>query len=57
MNDINTLVKETKGYSGADLKNLFAEAALIPLREIKDITKIDASSIRGLHLVDFITAI
>lgn len=30
--DIDELVKVTQGYSGADLKNLSVEAAMIPLR-------------------------
>ena len=47
----------TKGYSGSDLKQLSSEAAMIPLREITDITNIDANSIRSTGLPDFKVAI
>jgi SpoVK/Ycf46/Vps4 family AAA+-type ATPase len=30
--DINSLVKKTKGFSGADLYNLCSEASMVPLR-------------------------
>jgi SpoVK/Ycf46/Vps4 family AAA+-type ATPase len=43
----------TKGYSGADLKALSAEAAMIPLRSIEDIENVDISNIRPLTLDDF----
>lgn len=43
----------TKGYSGADLKALFAEAAMIPLRSILDIENVDINSIRPLTIDDF----
>lgn len=33
-NEIDDLVDETKGYSGSDLKKLFTEAAMIPVREL-----------------------
>jgi len=46
--DIEELVKLTKGYSGADLKSLSAEAAMIPLRSIEDIANIDIDNIRPL---------
>lgn len=36
----------TKGYSGADLKNLSVEAAMIPLRSIVDIASVDINKIR-----------
>ena len=38
--DIEELIKLTKGYSGADLKSLCAEAAMIPLRSIEDIENV-----------------
>lgn len=43
----------TRGYSGADLKNLCQEAAMMPLRSITDITNIDAAHIRATELQDF----
>eukprot|EP00347_Sterkiella_histriomuscorum_P022391 403330656 len=50
---INTLVELTKGYSGADLKTLGTEAAMIPLRQISDISNISIDDIRPLDLSDF----
>ena len=47
----------TKGYSGSDLKGLSAEAAMLPLREITDITTCDAATIRPTGLKDFIEAL
>lgn len=43
----------TKGYSGADLKALVAEAAMIPLRSISDIVNVNAADIRPINLSDF----
>jgi SpoVK/Ycf46/Vps4 family AAA+-type ATPase len=43
----------TKGYSGADLKALSTEAAMMPLREITDVQNCDVSNIRPLKLKDF----
>ena len=51
--DIDELILLTKGYSGADLKALSAEAAMIPLRSIEDIEKVDIDNIRPLVLSDF----
>ena len=50
---IDELVQLTRGYSGADLKVLCQEAAMMPLRSITDIVNIDASRIRATNLVDF----
>ena len=50
---IDELVTLTQGYSGADLKSLCAEAAMIPLRSIEDIEKVDIDNIRALYLDDF----
>lgn len=44
--DIEELVKMTKGFSGADLKNLSVEAAMIPLRSLVDIASVDVNNIR-----------
>jgi len=46
-------VKITRGYSGADLKNLSVEAAMIPLRSITDIANVDINNIRPTNLQDF----
>ena len=54
---IEELVKLTKGYSGADLKVLSAEAAMIPLRSIMDIANVDINNIRKTELVDFKAAL
>lgn len=35
--DIAKLILDTKGFSGADLKALSTEAAMMPLREIDDV--------------------
>jgi len=43
----------TKGYSGSDLKQLSAEAAMVPLRSITDIANVDVDNIRPLELTDF----
>lgn len=50
---IDELVALTKGYSGADLKALSTEAAMIPLRSIEDIANVDINNIRPLNLDDF----
>jgi SpoVK/Ycf46/Vps4 family AAA+-type ATPase len=51
--DMELLVERTRGYSGSDLKNLSTEAALMPLREIKDVQNCQLDSIRPLKLKDF----
>ena len=51
--EIEELCRLTKGYSGADLKNLSVEAAMVPLRQITDITKVDINNIRPTGLSDF----
>lgn len=54
---VEELVKVTKGYSGADLKALSAEASMIPLRDITDIENVDIQNIRALNLDDFKAAL
>ena len=51
--EIDELVVMTKGYSGADLKNLSVEAAMIPLRSIMNIATVDINNIRATGLQDF----
>ena len=48
--EIDELVILTKGYSGADLKNLSVEAAMIPLRSIMNIATVDINNIRATGL-------
>jgi SpoVK/Ycf46/Vps4 family AAA+-type ATPase len=56
--EIATLVQRTDGYSGSDLHNLCAEAALGPLRSLRgDIRTMDLSAIRLLGVVDFENAL
>ncbi|KAJ1491017.1 P-loop containing nucleoside triphosphate hydrolase protein, partial [Baffinella frigidus] len=43
----------TDGYSGADMKALCTEAAMGPIRGIKDIRSITAQSVRPISLLDF----
>lgn len=53
--EMEELVSMTKGYSGADLKNLSVESAMIPLRNLsfEDIEKVDINNIRATGLQDF----
>lgn len=51
--DIDKLIELTKGYSGADLKALSTEAAMMPLREITDVQNCELGSIRPIKLKDF----
>ena len=51
--EINELVTITKGFSGADLKNLSVEASMIPLRSLTDICNVDVNNIRPTQLCDF----
>jgi len=52
--DLSELVVLTKGYSGADLKMLCQEAAMIPIRELSlNLMNIKADEVRALELRDF----
>mmetsp|Transcript_18968 Transcript_18968/g.16356 ORF Transcript_18968/g.16356 Transcript_18968/m.16356 type:complete len:85 (-) Transcript_18968:51-305(-) len=51
--DITEIVAKTKGYSGADMRNLCAEASLIPIRTITDITAVSTDSLRATDVNDF----
>jgi SpoVK/Ycf46/Vps4 family AAA+-type ATPase len=55
--DVDELVRLTQGFSGADLKNLSVEAAMIPLRSLTDIANVDINNIRATGLSDFRQAI
>jgi len=47
----------TKGYSGADMRGLCAEAAMVPLRNINDISEISSESLRPINSEDFKAAL
>ena len=52
--EIIEIVSLTKGYSGADLKSLCTEAAMIPVRSVLDkISTIEAEHIRSVNINDF----
>ena len=51
--EIDAIVEKTKGYSGADLRNLCAEAALNPLRGVLDISRLTKESLRATNNGDF----
>ncbi|CAK8542255.1 unnamed protein product [Lathyrus sativus] len=52
--DLETLVKETEGYSGSDLQALCEEAAMMPIRELgSNILTVKANQVRGLRYEDF----
>ena len=55
--EMNQIVENTRRYSGADLRALCTEAAMLPLRDISDIRNIMAESLRSLNLQDFLEAI
>uniref|UniRef100_A0A0R3S135 AAA domain-containing protein n=1 Tax=Elaeophora elaphi TaxID=1147741 RepID=A0A0R3S135_9BILA len=60
--NIQHIAKLTDGYSGADMKQLCSEAAMIPVRNIVDSSSLDIASIstddiRPISLSDFETAI
>ncbi|EFO22555.2 fidgetin protein [Loa loa] len=59
--DIQSIAKLTNGYSGADMKQLCCEAAMVPVRNIVDsssldIASISADDIRSISFSDFETA-
>ena len=51
--DIDNICQRSDGYSGSDMSYLCKEAALGPMRTIKDITKIQADQLRPIQYVDF----
>lgn len=55
--DFTKLIELTKGYSVADLKALSTEAAMMPLRELIDVSNCDIAAIRTLKVADFVEAL
>ena len=55
--DFEELVRQTKGYSGADLHILCSEAALAPLRSLSDIRCVAAETLPPISLQDFLLAL
>ena len=51
--EITEIAKNTKGFSGADLKVLCSEAALNPLRNIKDFSTVTNDSLKEIGVTDF----
>ncbi|KAH6572551.1 hypothetical protein BASA50_004363 [Batrachochytrium salamandrivorans] len=54
---IGDIVKRTHGYSGSDMDGLIREAALGPIRDIKDISTISADDVRPMTHQDFLCAL
>jgi fidgetin-like protein 1 len=55
--EIDDIVQKTDGYSGSDMDGLVREAAIGPIRDIKDISKIEASDVRPITHTDFTKAL
>lgn len=51
--DLTVICQRTDGYSGSDMDNLCREAALGPIRSIRDIMNIDQNAVRAISLEDF----
>ncbi len=51
--DIETIVEKTEGYSGSDMDGLIREAALGPIRDIRDIRNVSLDDVRSIQLCDF----
>ncbi|KAL1922935.1 uncharacterized protein VTP21DRAFT_9311 [Calcarisporiella thermophila] len=55
--EIMDIGKLTEGYSGSDMDGLCREAALGPIRSIRDITSISAEDVRPIQHQDFLEAL
>ncbi|XP_071948209.1 fidgetin-like protein 1 isoform X2 [Antedon mediterranea] len=55
--ELNNIQEQTEGYSGADVANLCREAALGPVRCIKDIQQVSADQVRPMLFKDFQAAL
>lgn len=51
--DVDEIVASTDGYSGSDMDGLIREAALGPIREIKDIQHVSLDDVRNVMKCDF----
>ena len=51
--DIAKVVELTEGYSGSDMDGLVREAALGPIRDIKNMLEISADDVRPIQMIDF----
>jgi len=52
--ELNEIARLTEGYSGADMRQLCAEAAMMPVRELYDrIDNVATEEIRSITLKDF----
>ena len=54
--DIEEVAKITEGFSGADLKHLTQEAAMVAIREV-DIERMDLQAFRPILKSDFVVAL
>ncbi|XP_002167043.3 fidgetin-like protein 1 isoform X1 [Hydra vulgaris] len=55
--DYDLIREKTNGFSGADMANLCREAALGPIRIIRDIRSINANEVRPINIDDFENAL
>ena len=55
--DIEEIVEKTNGYSGSDMDGLVREAAMGPLRDIKDINSVNIEDVRPILKRDFTAAL
>lgn len=51
--EIAEIVERTKGYSGSDMSYLCKEAALGPMRSIRDIRNVSVDQVRPINFSDF----
>jgi SpoVK/Ycf46/Vps4 family AAA+-type ATPase len=56
-NEMEEILKITKGYSGSDLMGVCREAAMMPIRTIEDILEVSLDNIRDVILNDFKEAV
>ncbi len=55
--DLASVCNQADGYSGSDMDNLCREAALGPIRSIKDILMVTQDAVRPIRLDDFTKAL
>ncbi|CAD5122111.1 DgyrCDS10561 [Dimorphilus gyrociliatus] len=51
--DFENIGGKSDGFSGADMTNLCREAAMGPIRAIRDISKVKSDEIRAISMMDF----